>query len=303
MDSPIKKNREGNRGLFSSMVVCSLFAHLFLFYLMTFAYSSSIEKVDIPQVKAIKGYLISKAELNAKEVKEIPHRTTLPAPEYVPEPPKESPAPAPLKIPKEAKKESAAKTELLKPKPDEKKEKEQELKKKALEEIKKKLSQPKALPVIAPQTKRPAPRPENFPLPEGFKETKKATLEIPLPEGSASAQAGADVQNEMSKALARYSEMVKNKILNNFSVSYKKPMKDYPSGEIVVEIDLDFQGNLKSSHIIKGSGFDVLDDNCTNAIQRGSPFPEIPEILRDEPIISFVIKFPFSELAKYITKE
>lgn len=308
VDQSIKKNRTGYRSLFSSMIACSFFAHLSLFYLMAIAYSESVERVESPQIKAIKGYLISKEDFLPKEVKELRNRTTLPAPEHVPSAPAQVPLAAPVKLPQEVKKEAESKALLTKPKPDDKKEKEKEkerekeLKKKALEEINKKLSQPKALPIITPSIpNRPTPRPENFPLPEGWKESKKATVEIPLPEGSQSGQTGSEAENEIELAVSKYSALVQTKILNNFFVSNKKVLKDNPSGKIVVEMNFDLAGNYSSSRIVIGSD-SVVDDNCTNAIERARPFPEMPEIVKAE-VKSFNIEFKFSDLVKYVREE
>jgi outer membrane biosynthesis protein TonB len=272
---------------------------------MTIAYSESVQRVESPQIKAIKGYLISSEDFLPKEVKELRNRTTLPAPEYIPPPETQDPTPPPVKIQKEINKEAKPKVELAKPKPDEKKDKEKELKKKALEDIKKKLSQPKALPIIAPRIpNRPTPRPENFPLPQGWKESKKATAEIPLPAGSASGQDGADAENEKSRALARYSEMVTNKIISNFNPPYRAAFKENVSNwEIVADIDLDKNGNLKNSNMTKVSGYEVNDVSFSNAIQISSPFPIVPEILLDKGELSFEVHAPKDLLAKYFKED
>jgi protein TonB len=285
------------------MIFCSFFGHLFLFGFMTLAYSGAVERVEVPQIKSIKGYLISSEEILQREVKEVARRTNLSAPEFaLPAPEPEPSAPAPL--PKEEKKIEAVKAPEKSSSTDKRKEADRELKKKALEEIKKKISKLKALPAIpSTASSRPAPRPENFPLPKGWKESKTAREKIPLTEGDTSGLTEGEASNEIARAIARYSGLVKSQILSNFFVSYKKALKDNPSGEIVVEIDLDDTGALKSSRIVKGSGFSVLDDNCTNAIQRAAPFPPIPEVLMEENGIAFEIKFLLSELAKYISEE
>jgi protein TonB len=60
-------------------------------------------------------------------------------------------------------------------------------------------------------------------------------------------------------------------------------------GELVLEVKLNGDGELISSKIVKGSGFDVLDNEGLEMVRRASPFPVPPEILKGK---SFSILVP-----------
>ena len=73
--------------------------------------------------------------------------------------------------------------------------------------------------------------------------------------------------------------------------------KNYPriaqmrswQGDVVVELQLDGNGNLKSKKILKGSGYDILDKEALAMVDKAAPFPAPPEALRGS---SFSIKVP-----------
>lgn len=60
-------------------------------------------------------------------------------------------------------------------------------------------------------------------------------------------------------------------------------------GEAVVELQLDGNGKLKSKKIIQSSGYDALDKQALEMVERAIPFPAPPEVLRGG---SFSIKVP-----------
>jgi protein TonB len=60
-------------------------------------------------------------------------------------------------------------------------------------------------------------------------------------------------------------------------------------GEAIVELLLDGNGKLKSKKIIQSSGYDVLDKQALEMVEKAAPFPAPPEVLRGS---SFSIKVP-----------
>lgn len=60
-------------------------------------------------------------------------------------------------------------------------------------------------------------------------------------------------------------------------------------GEVIVELELDGNGKLKSKKILKGSGYDILDKQALDMVEKAAPFPAPPEALRGS---NFTIKVP-----------
>lgn len=60
-------------------------------------------------------------------------------------------------------------------------------------------------------------------------------------------------------------------------------------GEVIVELSLDGNGKLKSKRIIQNSGYDSLDQQALEMVDKAAPFPPPPEALRGS---SFTIKVP-----------
>jgi protein TonB len=60
-------------------------------------------------------------------------------------------------------------------------------------------------------------------------------------------------------------------------------------GEAIVELLLDGNGKLKSKKIIQSSGFDILDKQALDMVEKAAPFPTPPENLRNS---NFSIKVP-----------
>jgi protein TonB len=63
-------------------------------------------------------------------------------------------------------------------------------------------------------------------------------------------------------------------------------------GEVIVELLVDASGKLKSKKIISGSGYDVLDKQALNMIEKAAPFPAPPEVLRGSSF-SITVPIPF----------
>lgn len=62
-------------------------------------------------------------------------------------------------------------------------------------------------------------------------------------------------------------------------------------GEVILELSLDGNGNLLSKTIIQKSGYDVLDQQALEMVDKAIPFPTPPESLRGT---SFSIKVPIA---------
>lgn len=60
-------------------------------------------------------------------------------------------------------------------------------------------------------------------------------------------------------------------------------------GEAIVELLLDGSGKLKSKKIIQSSGFETLDKQALEMVDKAAPFPAPPEVLRGS---NFSIKVP-----------
>jgi protein TonB len=60
-------------------------------------------------------------------------------------------------------------------------------------------------------------------------------------------------------------------------------------GEAIVELQLDGNGKLKSKKIIQSSGFESLDKQALEMVEKAAPFPAPPEALRGS---NFSIKVP-----------
>lgn len=60
-------------------------------------------------------------------------------------------------------------------------------------------------------------------------------------------------------------------------------------GETVIELSLDADGKLKSKKVVKSSGYDILDQQGLEMVEKALPFPEPPEALRNG---SFTIRVP-----------
>lgn len=60
-------------------------------------------------------------------------------------------------------------------------------------------------------------------------------------------------------------------------------------GETMVELQLDGSGKLKSKKIVQSSGYDALDKQALDMVEKAAPFPMPPDVLRGN---SFSIRVP-----------
>ena len=60
-------------------------------------------------------------------------------------------------------------------------------------------------------------------------------------------------------------------------------------GEVIVELQLDGNGKIKSKKIAQSSGYEVLDKQALEMVEKALPFPIPPETLRSN---NFTITVP-----------
>jgi protein TonB len=91
--------------------------------------------------------------------------------------------------------------------------------------------------------------------------------------------------------------------IESYSVTLTKAIakqKKYPriaqmrgwQGEIIIDLEIDGQGNLIKSKIKQRSKFKILDDEGMNMIKRASPFPKPPKELESK-IFNVIVPISF----------
>jgi protein TonB len=126
------------------------------------------------------------------------------------------------------------------------------------------------------------------PIPSQQKPTKEAETKPEEKKEATPTQANSDVKNAGEAALNDFSNILARHIAK-FKMYPKIAQMRGWQGDIVLEVKLNGDGALISSKIIKGSGFDVLDNEGLEMVKRASPFPLPPEILKGK---SFTILVP-----------
>jgi protein TonB len=91
--------------------------------------------------------------------------------------------------------------------------------------------------------------------------------------------------------------------IESYSVTLTKAIakqKKYPriaqirgwQGEIIIDLEIDGQGNLIKSKIKQRSKFKILDDEGMNMVKRASPFPKPPKELESK-IFNVIVPISF----------
>lgn len=134
--------------------------------------------------------------------------------------------------------------------------------------------------VAAPQTEviAVAPKVDAAPSPQAF--VPIATLEPPKPAGPS--------QEDLDDARGKYGNTLWGSISKHKQYPRIAQMRGW-EGEAVVELLLDGNGKLKSKKIIQSSGFESLDKQALEMVEKAAPFPAPPEALRGS---NFSIKVP-----------
>lgn len=134
--------------------------------------------------------------------------------------------------------------------------------------------------VVAHQAEVIAAAPKADAAPSPMPPTAVATLEPP--------KAAAPSQEDMDDARGRYGNTLWGAIGKHKQYPRIAQMRGW-QGEAVVELLLDGNGKLKSKKIIQSSGFETLDKQALEMVEKAAPFPAPPEALRGS---NFSIKVP-----------
>jgi protein TonB len=142
----------------------------------------------------------------------------------------------------------------------------------------------------------PEPIKEVFTKPE-----PKPTKSLPIKE---------IIKSEPITPIIKPEKITRSKTKNNltptiesYSVTLTKAIakqKKYPriaqirgwQGEIIIDLEIDGQGNLIKSKIKQRSKFKILDDEGMNMIKRASPFPKPPKELESK-IFNVIVPISF----------
>lgn len=141
-------------------------------------------------------------------------------------------------------------------------------------------SAPPTPPPMAAQTEIMAVAPKADTSPPPLPPVPIATPEPPQPAAPSRA--------EMKVALDSYGNTLWGAIGKYKQYPKIAQMRGW-QGEVVVELLLDGNGKLKSKKILKGSGYEVLDRQALDMVEKAAPFPAPPEALR---VSSFSITVP-----------
>jgi protein TonB len=158
---------------------------------------------------------------------------------------------------------------------------------------------PVVKPLITPKAISNAPPPDQ-PPPSTPTEVialapKAETAPAPLPILAITppepVKPAAPSQTDMTAALNSYNSMLWGRIAKYKLYPKIAQMRGW-QGEVIVELLLDGNGKLKSKKIISSSGYDVLDKQALEMIEKAAPFPAPPEALRSSSF-SITVPIPF----------
>lgn len=98
-------------------------------------------------------------------------------------------------------------------------------------------------------------------------------------------------QAEIDNATGRYGNALWNAISKHKKYPKIAQMRGW-QGETIVELVLDGSGKIKSKKITQSSGYEVLDKQALEMVEKAIPFPTPPEALRNSTF-TIVIPVPF----------
>jgi len=161
-------------------------------------------------------------------------------------------------------------------------------------------TKPEPKPVIKPQPAHVAEKPVTTePLPaqpaEVIAVAPKAdaappvqTVQAPIPVKQETPPAPVHSQEDIEDARGKYGNSLWGAISKHKKYPKIAAMRNW-QGEAIVELELDGSGKLKSRKIIQSSGYDVLDKQALEMVEKALPFPAPPDALRGT---NFTIKVP-----------
>lgn len=134
--------------------------------------------------------------------------------------------------------------------------------------------------IVVPQTEVIAvsPKADSTPSP-----TPLAPMVVPEPPNVTGAS-----QEEIDIARGKYGNTLWGSIGKHKQYPRIAQLRGW-QGEAIVELQLDGNGKLKSKKIIQSSGFESLDKQALEMVEKAAPFPAPPEALRGS---NFNIKVP-----------
>jgi protein TonB len=133
---------------------------------------------------------------------------------------------------------------------------------------------------VTPQTEVIAVNPKTDATPSPVPPAPVAIPEPPKPVGPS--------QEDIDDARGRYGNTLWGAIGKHKQYPRIAQMRGW-QGEAIVELQLDGNGKLKSKKIIQSSGYESLDKQALEMVEKASPFPAPPEALRGS---NFSIKVP-----------
>jgi len=132
------------------------------------------------------------------------------------------------------------------------------------------ITPPQEVLAVKPAPERPAPT-HTVPVAEPVKEPPPAPSQ-------------ADIDN----ATGRYGNALWNAISKHKKYPKIAQMRGW-QGETIIELELDGTGKLKSKKVTQSSGYEVLDKQALEMVEKALPFPTPPEALRSS---NFTITVP-----------
>jgi protein TonB len=134
---------------------------------------------------------------------------------------------------------------------------------------------PVAPPPVTPEVIAVAPKPEAPPTPNPVPPpvVQKPVTPSPAQISDANDQYG----NTLWGAISKYKKYPR--------IAQQRGWQ----GEVIVELSLDGNGKLRSKQILQSSGYDSLDQQALEMVEKALPFPPPPEALRGS---NFTIKVP-----------
>jgi protein TonB len=212
---------------------------------------------DVPKPKIIEVQLAPQVQPKAIESEPAP-----PAPAPEPEPPKPKPIPKPQPKPKP----------LPAPKPEP-------------------VQEPEPAPIVEAPAPTEAPEPQPAPpvMTTAPSETEPPTFTTPPPPPAPPEPRGPS-QQDLDAARDRYGSLLAREIAKHKRYPRIAQMRGW-EGEAAIELQLDGSGKILASKIKKSSGYEVLDKQALEMVERATPFPPPPAVLSGQ---SFTLLVPIS---------
>ena len=146
-------------------------------------------------------------------------------------------------------------------------------------------------------SEEPAPieTPEPQPVPPPVmnaapSETEPPPFTTPPPPPPAPPEPRGPTQQDLDAARDRYGSLLAREIAKHKRYPRIAQMRGW-QGEATIELQLDGSGKILSSKIKKPSGYEVLDKQALEMVERATPFPPPPAVLSGQ---SFTLLVPIS---------